>query len=200
MHPRLSSIRLARSVTRRWSGLRLYWDTTDKEPWIFVLMLGLIVTVFTIALRAVFDYKDERLRAVIAYHKDRENLDCLARNIYFEARGEPLSGQYAVAEVTMNRAASGRFPDTVCAVVYQKNWDWIRKRYVGAFSWTEFGTLPAPAGEQWEQAWKAAEAVYYRKEPPVVAGALFYHASSIKPEWAAEMRPVARIGQHIFYR
>lgn len=200
MHPRPFSSRIVRVATRRWNDARLYWDTADKEPWIFVLILGLIATVFAFALSGVFAYKDERLRAVIAYHKDRENLDCLARNVYFEARGEPLPGQYAVAEVTMNRTASGRFPDTVCGVVYQKSWDWIRKRYVGAFSWTEFSTLPAPAGQQWEQARKAAEAVYFGKEPPVVEGALFYHASYIKPDWAARKKPLVRIGQHIFYK
>lgn len=200
MHPRLSSIRLARTVARRWNGMRLYWDTADKEPWIFVLAIGLIVTVFTVALRAVFAYREERRQAVSAYYQDRENLHCLARNVYFEARGEPLPGQFAVAEVTMNRVASGRFPDTVCGVVYQKSWDRIRQRYVGAFSWTEFGALPAPAGSQWEQAWKAAEAVYFGRKPPVVEGALFYHAASITPEWAAEKKPLTRIGRHIFYR
>lgn len=200
MRPRPFSSRLARAVTRRWYGVRLYWDTADKEPWIFVLILGLVVTVFAFALGGVFEYRDERQRAVITYHKDRESLGCLARNVYFEARGEPLPGQYAVAEVTMNRTASGLFPDTVCGVVYQKNWDRIRKRYVGAFSWTEFSALPAPAGEQWAQAWKAAEAVYFRKEPPVVEGALFYHASYIRPDWAAQKKPLGRIGQHIFYK
>src|SRR2546426_11425059 len=127
-------------------------------------------------------------------------LACLARNVYFEARGEPAAGQYAVAEVTMNRKASRRFPRTVCAVVYQKNWDPILGRHVGAFSWTEFNELPAPSGEEWERALKVAEAVYYRRYTPVLEGALFFHATYITPDWAKEKKRVARIGRHVFYR
>src|SRR5882672_11161357 len=104
------------------------------------------------AFWAVSRWRDN-LRVSYAHADDRRNLACLARNVYFEARGEPTAGQYAVAEVTMNRKASGRYPDTVCGVVYQKNWDPLRKRYVGAFSWTELGALPAPRGEEWERAW-----------------------------------------------
>jgi spore germination cell wall hydrolase CwlJ-like protein len=100
----------------------------------------------------------------------------------------------------MNRRASGRYPGTVCGVVYQKNWDPLRKRYVGAFSWTEFDTLPAPVGEQWLQAWEVAEAVYFGREPAVLDGAMFFHAVYIMPDWARTKKPIARIGGHIFYR
>ena len=192
--------RLTWAMSHRWSRVRLYWHVADKEPWIFALVLGGIVATFAIVLTAFFAYKDDRQQAIAAHQDDRRNLTCLARNVYFEARGEPMSGQYAVAEVTMNRVASGFYPATVCDVIYQKNWDGIRKRYVGAFSWTEFKSLPNPTGEAWKQAWKAAEAVYYGKEAPVVEGALFYHASYIKPDWAAEKKPLARIGRHIFYK
>lgn len=178
------------TVSRRWSGLRASWHAFDKEPWIFVSVLILIAAAFALALRAMYAHRD-----------DRRNLLCLARNVYFEARGEPSAGQYAVAEVTMNRKASGRYPDTVCGVVYQKNWDPLRRRYVGAFSWTEFDSLPTPAGEQWLQAWEVAEAVYYgHHEPPVLDGAMYFHAVYIKPDWAKRKKPLARIGGHIFYK
>jgi N-acetylmuramoyl-L-alanine amidase len=180
---------IAWAVRRWWLDLRFSWRGTDKEPWIFGLIVCLIATVFGLALRIVFAHQD-----------DRRNLVCLARNVYFEARGEPAAGQYAVAEVTMNRAASGRFPATVCDVVYQKKWDPLRNRYVGAFSWTELDWAPIPDGEEWQQAWKVAEAVYYRRSPPVLEDALFYHAAYIKPDWARQKRVVARIGNHIFYR
>jgi len=171
------------------SRLRLSWYTMDKEPLVFAIVLGVIVAVFGFVLRSVFAYQDER-----------RELACLARNVYFEARGEPMAGQYAVAEVTMNRAASGRFAGSVCGVVYEKRWGPIRRRYVGAFSWTELDAVPTPAGEEWQRAWKAAEAVYYRRETPTLAGALFYHATYIEPDWAREKRRVARIGNHVFYR
>ena len=144
--------RLSWAVSRWWYGARVSWHAWDKEPWVFALVLGLIGAVFVVALQAVYTRQDER-----------RNLACLARNVYFEARGEPVAGQYAVAEVTMNRKASGRYAGTVCGVVYQKNWDPLRKRYVGAFSWTEFDTLPTPTGEDWLRAWEVAEAVYYER-------------------------------------
>jgi len=180
--------RFAWFAASRWCELRLRWYRADKGLWALVMTIGLIVATFGFTLRAVFAHQD-----------DRRNLTCLARNVYFEARGEPTAGQYAVAEVTMNRKASGRYSDTVCGVVYQKNWDPLRKRYVGAFSWTELGALPEPRGEEWERAWKVAEAVYYRREAPVLEGALHFHATRIKPDWARSKQPIVRIGRHVFY-
>jgi len=177
---------------------RVFWYRTDKGPWVFVLVVGLIVALLGILLTAVFANQDERRNR--ARELDRQNLACLARNVYFEARGEPVAGQYAVAEVTMNRKGSRLFPRTVCAVVYQKSWDPILGRYVGAFSWTEFNELPAPGGPEWERAWKVAEAVYYQKYTPALEGALFFHATYITPDWAKEKKRVARIGRHVFYR
>src|SRR5262245_38605258 len=174
---------------RFFNNLRVYWYVTDKEPLIFAAGLVLVAAAFALALRSAYTHGDER-----------RDLVCLARNVYFESRGEPLAGQHAVAEVTMNRLASGRYPGTVCGVVYQKNWDPLRKRYVGAFSWTEFDSLPAPMGEQWLQAWEVAEAVYYGREPPVLDGAMFFHATYILPDWAKTKKPLARIGGHVFYR
>jgi len=199
-----SSVHLASRCTsaanRQWSRIRFSWHSLDKEPWVFALVIGVIAATFGIVLSAAFTHKDERRRAFVAHENDQRNLTCLARNVYFEARGEPRSGQHAVAEVTMNRLASGRFPETVCDVVHQKSWDAGRRRYVGAFSWTELGTLPTPTDEEWQRAWKAAEAVYYGKEEPVVEGALFYHASYIMPDWATNKKPLTRIGRHVFYK
>jgi N-acetylmuramoyl-L-alanine amidase len=181
--------RLSWAVSRWWYGMRASWYAWDKELWIFALVLGLIAAIFVWGLQVVYARQDER-----------RNLACLARNVYFEARGEPVAGQYAVAEVTMNRKTSGRYSDTICGVVYQKNWDPLRKRYVGAFSWTEFDTLPTPTGEDWLRAWEVAEAVYYEREAPVLEGAMFFHATYIKPDWARSKRPLARIGGHVFYK
>ena len=174
---------------RYWrNDLRLFWHAGDKVPWMFAVILGLLVAVFSFALQALQTYRDEK-----------RDLVCLARNVYFEARGEPIEGQYAVAEVTMNRKASGRYPDTVCGVVYQQNWDPLRKRYVGAFSWTELNSVPTPTGEEWQRALQVAEAVYHGRQAPVVEDALFYHATYVKPSWARGKQPVARIGRHVFY-
>ena len=179
-------------------SLRFFWYRTDKGIWVFVLILGAIITVLGFALQAVVAHRDDRRHAAREAH--RQSLICLARNVYYEARGEPTAGQYAVAEVTMNRRASRRFPRTVCEVVHQKSWDPIRGRYVGAFSWTEFSSLPEPDGEAWDRATKVSEAVYYRRQAPALQGALFFHATYIRPDWAKDKKPVARIGRHIFYR
>jgi N-acetylmuramoyl-L-alanine amidase len=175
-----------------------WWHTADRAVWAGVLLIGLVIAGFIVALRAHFGMDDDRREAARA--AERRELECLARNVYFEARGEPQAGMYAVAEVTLNRKASRRYPGSVCAVVHQKNWDVIRGRYVGAFSWTEFDTLPAPEGEAWQLAQEVAEAVYYRRVPPRLQGALHFHATHIQPEWAKERKLVARIGRHIFYR
>jgi N-acetylmuramoyl-L-alanine amidase len=190
------------SLPFRFSFLRFrfasWWFRADKEALVFLAILGLLVAVFGFTLSGVAAYKEERRNQALAAEK--QTLTCLARNVYFEARGEPLDGQYAVAEVTMNRKASPRYPDTVCEVVHQKNWDPIRGRYVGAFSWTEFSELEEPRGEAWQRAWKIAEAVYYGREAPKLEGALFFHATYIRPGWAKGKQTVARIGRHVFYR
>jgi N-acetylmuramoyl-L-alanine amidase len=178
--------------------LRLFWYRADREAMAFALIVGALLTGFALVLQATFAHQDavreQALRAV------RQELACLSLNVYFEARGEPEAGQYAVAEVTMNRKASARYPDSVCAVVQQKNWDAQRWRFVGAFSWTELGALPAPSGEDWERARKVAQDVYYGRRALQLQGAMYYHAISIKPAWAKEKKLVARIGRHAFYK
>jgi N-acetylmuramoyl-L-alanine amidase len=176
----------------------LFWYGGDKTPWLFAAFAGAVVAGLGFALQSVISYQDERRQRVRDFHK--QSLTCLARNIYFEARGEPVTGQYVVAEVTMNRRASRRYPNTVCGVVYQKNWDPLRGRFVGAFSWTEFDTLPDPKGEEWQRALAIAEAVYYQRYTPVLRGATHFHASYIKPDWAKEKNRVAKIGRHVFYK
>ena len=181
--------RLPAPLSNWWSNARFYWQTTDKTAWVVVALV--------VALLAGFGWF---LQSVFAERSDRQNLQCLALNIYYEARGEPRTGQYAVAEVTMNRVASEYFPDTVCGVVYQKRWDYLRKRYVAAFSWTEFDTQPAPEGREWRRAQEVAQVVYYGRHVPRLDGVLHYHSIYIKPSWARGRKPVARIGRHLFYR
>ncbi|HEV7478397.1 MAG TPA: cell wall hydrolase [Burkholderiales bacterium] len=168
--------------------LRLFWYRLDKEACAVALVFGLIVGGFAYAVQAVVGEREAALARLHANHA--QNIACLARNVYFEARGEPEAGQYAVAEVTMNRKASGRYPNTVCGVVYERQ----------AFSWTAVDILPEPEGEAWSRAQEIAEEVYYGRHAPVLNGALFFHATYIKPDWATEKRRVARIGSHIFYR
>lgn len=169
--------------------LWLFWYGRNRTRWNITMSS---VVVF-IALASAIYY------AVPEIEKRRQ-IKCLALNVYHEARGEKTEGQYAVAEVTMNRVASRHYPDSVCEVVYQGGWDKHYKRYVGAFSWTEIELDSEPEHEMWEQAKQIAHDVYMGNYKPRVKGALFYHARHIKkPIWAKRKRVVARIGRHIFY-
>jgi spore germination cell wall hydrolase CwlJ-like protein len=177
------------------SALRFRWYTLDKGDLAFFAMALLCIAV--LGGITGFAYVDHVERAAAA--RRHEDLACLAQNVYYEARGEPLAGQYAVAEVTMNRVASGLFPDTVCGVVHESRFDSIRKRRVGAFSWTELETLSRPKGYEWRRATAVAATVYDNQEAPLVDGALYYHATRVSPAWAKTKSQVARIGRHIFY-
>lgn len=181
--------RYSSRLSHWWVHIGFLWQTTNKLPW--VVLSGVVVLIGGFALL---------LHAMFAERTDRQQLRCLALNVYYEARGESRSGQLAVAEVTMNRVTSGYFPATVCGVVYEKRWDRLRGRYVGAFSWTELHRRPAPEGKDWQQAWEVAEQVYFGRHEPKLDGVLHYHAVYIKPSWARGKKPTARIGKHLFYK
>jgi len=179
-------------------SLRRRWHTADKSMWVAAALVLGVLGGLGFGMQRHVEQGEERRAAALA--AEQENLACLARNVYFESRGEPPAGMRAVAEVTMNRVASRLYPGTVCAVVYQKNWDAIRKRYVGAFSWTEFDSLPEPEGDVWRRAQQIAEDAFYRRAPVALPGVLHFHATHIRPEWSKEKTQVARIGRHVFYR
>ena len=197
---------------RIWLGIsrrRLaYWFAGAKEGLAFFAMLGsLLLGVVGIIYFAYVDgTRIEPTRIEAAEQEATEtlqradDLQCLAENIYFEARGEPLAGQYAVAEVTLNRTHAQNFPHTICQVVHETRWDPGRRRYVADFSWVERGALSPEDGPAWRQALAVANATYDDLHAPIVPGALFYHATSVRPGWARSRRPVATIGNHIFYR
>jgi spore germination cell wall hydrolase CwlJ-like protein len=120
------------------------------------------------------------------------DLRCLAQAVYFEARGEPLDGQLAVARVVINRAASSLFPDDYCSVVTQRS----------QFSFVRGGNIPEPRRNSaaWARA-KAIARIAHRDLWNSAAGdSLYFHASSVKPRWARSKATLARIDSHIFYR
>jgi N-acetylmuramoyl-L-alanine amidase len=136
----------------------------------------------------------------IRAQRRESDLQCLAENVYFEARGESLDGQYAVAEVTLNRTRAENFPHTICGVVHEMRWDPNRRRHVADFSWTELGALSPDDGPAWKRAMAVATAAYDDVHDPVVPGALFYHSRSVRPGWARTRKAIATIGNHVFYR
>ena len=120
-----------------------------------------------------------------------KDMKCLALNIFHEARGEPISGQIAVAQVTMNRVAHKNWPNDVCSVVYQYK----------QFSWTSVISNKIPhESTAWTTAQSIAKTVYTDKEDDFVQGAVFYHADYVEPDWDySKITMVAKIGTHIFY-
>lgn len=116
-------------------------------------------------------------------------LRCLAGAVYFESRGESLPGQLAVAHVVINRAQSGRFPTSLCGVVYQKR----------QFSFVRGGRMPAiREGAQWDNAVAIAQIALDGSWKNHAPGALFFHARYVSPGWRKTR--IAQIDNHIFYR
>jgi len=172
-----------------------FWLNRYKNDLTLFTLLGLPFA----ALGLIFQFAHTDSLQVEAELQRHIDITCLARNIYYESRGESVAGQHAVAEVTMNRVDSKRFPDSVCAVVHEQRWDKIRKRNVGAFSWTELGPLPKPKGKPWNRAMAVAVESYDNESTNQVPGALFYHAKRITPRWSRTKKLVAVIGSHRFY-
>ena len=127
-----------------------------------------------------------------------KELNCLAEAVYFEARGEPETGQRAVAQVVLNRAASGVYPRSICGVVYQNE----NRRNACQFS---FACDGKPEVKTEKGAWRKAQAVAREVasgeiDTPVLRTATHYHASYVQPVWASKMTRLSKIGLHVFYR
>jgi len=123
---------------------------------------------------------------------------CLANAVYFEARGEPVRGQIAVAQVVMNRVFSGYYPDNVCGVVYQN----ANHRFACQFTFACDGTRDRnPEPDAWVRAKEIARDTLDGKLwLPDVGKATHYHAYWVRPVWVHEMHKLDRIGVHTFYR
>ncbi len=118
---------------------------------------------------------------------DDADLRCLATAVYFEARGEPLEGQLAVAQSILNRVATGRYAASVCGVIHQP----------GQYS---FSRAKAPrSGNDWQIALAIAAIAQDNGWREVAPKATSFHAAYVKPGWG-RMTKVAQIGNHVFYR
>lgn len=121
-----------------------------------------------------------------------DELRCLAGAVYFEARGEELAGQLAVAQVIVNRTEDGRFPRSYCGVVAQP----------GQFSFMRGTRMPSV--REGTAAWTRAVAVAQIADKGLweseAEGAVFFHASRVRPSWSRTKTRLAQIDTHIFYR
>lgn len=134
----------------------------------------------------------------LSYEKKQlvlKEVECLARNIYFEAGGEPRAGKIAVAEVTMNRVKSKQFPRSVCGVVHQKT------RGTCQFSWVCEGKKTVYRNSAaWRESVKIAENILISKQKyGIIGSAMYFHADYVDPVWNENKRFIRKIGNHIFY-
>ena len=134
---------------------------------------------------------------ITAAARERE-LKCLAQNIYYEAGYEPFEGKVAVAQVTLNRAESGKFPDDICGVIFQKGV--IYNKVICQFSWyCEQPAIRKPVNPAaYNESMAVAKKVLlegFRLDG--LKNAMYYHADYVSPNWGKEK--IATIGRHIFY-
>ena len=149
---------------------------------IISLFLGLGLLFFVIQQEILTD-------VTITHEIDNSEVECLARNIYFEARNQPIKGQEAVAHVTLNRLKSGKHGNSICKVVYQPH----------AFSWT----LNSRSKMNEIKAETLAREIAFNtllgntKDP--THGATHYHATYVTPYWSKKLEKKVKISSHIFY-
>lgn len=121
-----------------------------------------------------------------------DEMECLAGAVYFEARGEPLAGQLAVAQVVINRSEDRRFPSSYCGVVFQRS----------QFSFVKNGSMPKikRGSNAWERAKAIARIAHEGHWDSAAQDSLYFHAKYVKPKWSYRKAKRATINTHIFYR
>jgi spore germination cell wall hydrolase CwlJ-like protein len=182
-----------------------YYDSMIKAMQFALLMLGLCLVIFFIT--SITKQKLEYLRSnlftgdsvqISAAERTRQ-LDCLTKNIYWEAASEPFEGKVAVAQVTMNRVESGNFGKGVCGVVFQKNI--IYEKVICQFSWACENThkIKPIYPKLYSESEEVAKKVLLENfRLPGLTSAMYYHADYVNPGWRKEK--IIKIGRHIFYK
>jgi spore germination cell wall hydrolase CwlJ-like protein len=185
-------------------------STSSKQPAVdlriwavktisFFCVMFAVVIVTTIKLDELASSNDAWRQGFVSADDRTRQLKCMTQNIYWEAASEPFEGKVAVAQVTMNRVADGRFASDVCGVVYQKNV--FYDRVVCQFSWYCEGThrvRPVHPG-LWQESEEVAKKVLLEGfRLPSMKQALYYHADYVNPQWGKPK--IDKIGRHIFYR
>lgn len=145
---------------------------------------------------------DQKIKAMppgfISMTEKFKQLECLTRNIYWEAAGEPFEGKVAVAQVTMNRLHDGRFGSTVCEVVHSRNV--VYQKVVCQFTWTcqNFHKVRPVNPGAWQESEVIAQKVMLENfRLPGLDKALYFHADYVNPNW--NKTRLTKIGRHIFY-
>ena len=178
----------------------------DFVPWISRVLKTVGFVVVALAVVAVCNARLDSLRNIragmpegyVTAAEQTRQLECLTRNIYWEAASEPFEGKVAVAQVTLNRMNSGKFPDSVCGVVHQKNV--FYEKVVCQFSWYCENNYKVKAIHKpmWRESEEVAKKVLLEGfRLPSLHNALYYHADYVNPGW--KHPKIEKIGRHIFY-
>ena len=154
------------------------------------ILLGLILLRAEIRMDRMEERVDDIIQTKYVVKHTPHDVECLTKNIYYEAGVENRTGKYAVAHVTLNRVETGYWGKNVCKVVYAKK----------QFSWTLKKKLPTPDKDLWEESKTIAIEVLKGARVRGVANSLYYHADYIKqPYWVDTAEYVLTIGRHLFY-
>jgi len=129
---------------------------------------------------------------------------CLALNIYYEARNQPVVGQIAVSQVVLHRVKDKRYPNTVCKVVRQAKYSkggTIPVRHKCQFSWFCDGKSDRPL-EKDAFRWSVSlsKRILAGEFADLVDGSTHYHSDKVNPKWSVNKKEIGKIGDHIFYR
>ena len=187
-NPRIS---LLRALVRLRRGARALGLERRLElvTWPRALLLGVMV------ILGAYLLQDRSLPEPA--EEDLADLDCLALNIYFEARGEVLNGKRAVGHVVMNRVADQKFPGTACEVIHQGSKEKLNRCQ---FSWWCDGRSDQPLDQlAWRESRQIAWEIMRGASRDPTRGALWYHAVHVAPDWSETMDQGPRIGRHLFY-
>ena len=153
-----------------------------------------LLAVLLIRQEVRMDILEEKIDDIIQVNEHvkytKQDLDCLTKNIYYEAGVEDPRGKFAVAQVTINRLKTGYWGKTICRVVYAKS----------QFSWTLAQKLPRPDSKLWAESEDIARKVLTGHRVRGLQKSLYYHAIYIRdPKWADKNHEVGQIGNHVFY-
>jgi spore germination cell wall hydrolase CwlJ-like protein len=181
-------------------------NNIDITTWLSRAVKALGLAVVVASVLAVSNARLDSLRELagnipegyVTAAERTKQLDCLTRNIYWEAASEPFEGKVAVAQVTLNRVETGRFGSGVCGVVYQKNI--FYEKVVCQFSWYCEGNHKVKAIHKplWHESEEVAKKVLLEGfRLPSLKNALYYHADYVSPGW--KLPKIEKIGRHIFY-
>jgi spore germination cell wall hydrolase CwlJ-like protein len=157
---------------------------------IAVILLGCILYRAEMRMDRMEEKLDDIIQTKFVVNYTPKEVECLTKNIYYEAGVEDKTGKYAVAHVTLNRMKTGKWGNDVCKVVYAKK----------QFSWTLQKKLPKPNKTLWQESQDIAIQVLEGARVRGLSNSLFYHADYIRhPKWAHPDEHILTIGRHLFY-